>query len=163
MNQPYIDLLTRLVTANVRFVLIGGYACIVHGGMQTTEDIDICCDFSPENLLRLQQAVADLHPVHRMTPRRLPLDLTAENCQNLKNLYLDTDFGQLDCVSFVKGLGDFNQVEQASQTIETDGIRLNVLNPDALIQSKKAMNRPRDRQAVEELEALKKLKDNQSL
>ena len=50
MTELYIDLLSRLVKANVRFVLIGGYACIVHGGTLTTEDIDICCEFSPENL-----------------------------------------------------------------------------------------------------------------
>ena len=86
MIDLYIDLLARLVKANVKFVLIGGYACIVHGGTLTTEDVDICCDFSSDNLLRLQQAVADIHPVHRMTPKRIPLSLTAENCQNLKNL-----------------------------------------------------------------------------
>ncbi|MEN8126225.1 MAG: nucleotidyltransferase [Planctomycetota bacterium] len=157
MSGTYLDLLARLVKHDVHFVLIGGYACIVHGGTLTTEDIDICCDFSPENLLRLQQALDDLHPVHRMTPKRLPLSLTVENCQDLKNLYLDTDLGQLDCVSIVQGLGNFGQVEQVCETIEADGIRLNVLNRNALIQSKKAMNRPHDREAVRQLEAINKM------
>lgn len=160
MSQPYTDLLARLTAADVDFVLIGGYACIVQGGTITTEDIDICCDFTAANLLRLQGAIADLHPVHRMTPQRRPLVLTSENCRDLKNLYLDTDLGQLDCVSAVEGVGDFSRVEQAGQTIETEGVRLKVLNRDALIQSKKAMNRPRDRQAVQELETLKKLEEN---
>ena len=162
MNGTYIDLLARLAKAQVRFVLIGGYACIVHGGTQTTEDIDVCCDFTPDNLLRLQQALSDLSPVHRMTPKWLPLSLTAENCQNLNNLYLDTDLGQLDCVSIVQGLGDFSQVEQMCETIQIEGVQLEVLNRDALIQSKKAMNRPRDRQAVRQLEAIKKMETNGS-
>jgi hypothetical protein len=157
MSQTYIDLLTRLVKAQVRFVLIGGYACIVHGGTLTTEDVDVCCDFAPDNLLRLQQALADLNPVHRMTPQRLPLSITSENCQNLKNLYLDTDLGQLDCISAVQGLGDFCQVEQLCQIIEVNQIHLKVLSRDALIQSKKAMDRPRDREAVRQLEAIKKM------
>ncbi len=157
MSETFIDLLQRLANANVEFILIGGYACIVHGGTQTTQDIDICCEFTPDNLLRLQKAVADLHPVHRMTPQRLPLSLTAENCQQLNNLYLDTDFGQLDCVSTVQGLGGSEEVKTMCDTIETDGIQLKVLNRDALIQSKKAMDRPRDREAVRELEAIKKL------
>jgi hypothetical protein len=157
MTETYINLLARLVKAEVRFVLIGGYACIIHGGTLTTEDIDICCDFTPENLLRLQEAVADIHPLHRMTPQRLPLSLTVENCQHLNNLYLDTDLGQLDCVGAVQGVGDFNQVEKMSETIEADGIRFNVLNRDALIVSKKAMSRPRDREAVRELESLKEM------
>ena len=157
MNGTDIDLLARLARAKVRFVLIGGYACIVHGGTQTTEDIDICCDFTPDNLLRLQQALSDLNPVHRMTPKRLPLLLTAENSKNLNNLYLDTDLGQLDCVSIVQGLGDFGQIGQMCETIEVEGVQLKVLNRDALIQSKKAMNRPRDCQAVQQLEAIKKM------
>jgi hypothetical protein len=157
VSQTHTDLLARLAKAGVQFVLIGGYACIVHGGTQTTEDVDVCCDFSPDNLLRLQQALADLNPVHRMTPQRLPLSLTLENCKNLKNLYLDTNLGQLDCISEVQGLGDFSQVEQMCQTIEAEQTRLKVLNRDALIQSKKAMDRPRDREAVRQLEAIKKM------
>ena len=157
MNQTYIDLLTRLVKAGVRFVLIGGYACIVHGGTLSTVDVDVCCDFTPDNLLRLQRALADLNPVHRMTPQRLPLSLTSENCQKLKNLYLDTDLGQLDCISEVQGLGGFSQVEPMCETIEAEQTRFKVLNRDALIQSKKAMDRPRDREAVRQLEAIKKM------
>ena len=159
MTKTYMDLLARLVKAEVRFVLIGGYACIVHGGTLSTLDVDVCCDFTPDNLLRLQQAVDDLNPVHRMTPKRIPLSLTAKNCQNLKNLYLDTDLGQLDCISEVLGLGDFGQVEQMCQTIEADRIQLKVLSRDALIQSKKAMGRPRDREAVHQLEAIKKMEE----
>jgi hypothetical protein len=155
--DSYIDLLTRLVNEQVQFVLIGGYACIVHGGTQTTEDIDICCKFTPDNLLRLQEALADIHPVYRITPKRIPLCITAENCQNLKNLYLDTDLGQLDCVGTVEGLGDFYEVEHRSKTIEAEGIVLKVLNRDALIQSKKTMGRPHDQEAVRQLEAINKM------
>ena len=160
MSETYLDLLDRLVKYNVRFVLIGGYACIVHGGTLNTVDVDVCCDFSPENLLRLQQAITDLHPVHRMTPQRLPLALTSENCIVLKNLYLDTDLGQLDCISSVQGVGDFDQVNKRCETIEVEQVQLKVLNRDAIIESKKAMNRPRDREAVRELEAIKKM-DNE--
>jgi hypothetical protein len=92
-----------------------------------------------------------------MTPQRLPLSITSENCQNLKNLYLDTDLGQLDCIGAVQGLGDFCQVEQLCQIIEVNQIHLKVLSRDALIQSKKAMDRPRDREAVRQLEAIKKM------
>ena len=162
MTETYLDLLTRLVEHKVRFTLIGGYACIVHGGTLTTEDVDICCDFTSDNLLRLQKAIADLHPVHRMTPQRLPLDLTAENCKLLKNLYLETDLGQLDCISAVQGLGDFEQVKKMSDIFEVDDIILNVLNREALIKSKKALDRPRDREAVRELETIIKINSKQN-
>ena len=124
-----------------------------------TQDVDIACDFSPANLLALQGAVSDLHPVHRMTPGHNPLELTAENAGEFKNLYLDTDLGHLDCLSEVQGIGPYEQVKHVSQLIEVEGMQLHVLAIDALIQAKEAMHRPRDREAIRQLKAIKELRD----
>ncbi len=159
MRSDFPNLLRRLVGAGVNFVIVGGYAGVVHGCTLVTQDVDICCDFSPRNLLALQEAIADLHPVHRMTPGRQPLELTAENTGQFKNLYLDTDLGHLDCLSEIQGLGDCDEVAKASQTIEIDGMPLRVLKIDALIVAKEAMNRPRDREAVRQLKAIKELQE----
>src|SRR5688572_14496530 len=99
--QNLAELTRRLIAAQVEFVLVGGFAAIAHGVLRTTRDVDICCRFSEENLMRIQQAVADLHPVHN--PRRdLPLELTPALCASLSNLYLKTDLGILDCLSEIK-------------------------------------------------------------
>jgi len=143
----------------VNFVIIGGFAGVVHGCTYVTQDIDICCDFSPDTLLALQKAISDLHPVHRMTPGRKGLKLTEQTCGQFKNLYLDTDIGQLDCLSFIDGLGDYSEVKQESELIEVEEIRMRVLSVDALIKAKKTMNRLRDKEAVLQLEAIKKLKN----
>jgi hypothetical protein len=143
----------------VDFVLVGGFAGVVYGCTYVTQDIDICCDFSTENLFRLQKAVADLHPVHRMTSKRIKFKLTKETCGQLKNLYLDTDMGQLDCLSFIEGVGDYQKVKEASKVARLENIRIRVLSLDSLIRAKEAMNRPRDRQAVIELQSIKKLKE----
>jgi len=127
-----------------------------------TEDVDICCDFSGENLLRLQNAVADINPVHRMSPNKLQLKLTGENCVQFKNLYLDTDIGQLDCVSNVDGLGDYTTIKNNSQLVQAGNVKLHVLNIDSLIKSKQTMDRPRDRETVIQLEAIKKLKNKKT-
>jgi hypothetical protein len=70
LRPAAFDLLERLARAGVDFVIVGGYAGVVHGCTYLTQDVDICCDFSARNLLALQRAIADLHPVHRMTPGR---------------------------------------------------------------------------------------------
>lgn len=158
MKCDFYDLLLLLVNAKVEFVIVGGFAAAVHGCELITQDIDICCDFQPDNLLRLQSAIADLNPVHRMTVNRLPLELTAETAINFSNLYLDTDAGQLDCISDVKGVGNFEQVKQKSETIKIQGQDLRVLDADTLIESKKAMGRPRDREAVKHLELIRKMR-----
>lgn len=158
MRINFFNLLERLVEAGVDFVIIGGFAGVVYGCTYITQDIDICCDFSSDNLLLLQKGLSNLHPVHRQTPKRKILELTRENCGEYKNLYLDTDIGQLDCLSFIDGVGDYQKVKEGSEIIEVEDMQLRVLNLDALIKSKKTMNRPRDKEAVLQLEAIKKLK-----
>jgi len=155
MNSDFLEILKRLTKADVSFVVIGGFAATVYGCTLVTQDIDICCKFSPENMLRLQKALAGLHPVYRMTLNRKPLELTPDTIEGLKNLYLDTDLGTLDCISFVEGIGDFEQVVKVSRKIETDGLTMNILTIEALIQAKEAMRRPRDKQAVIQLKAIR--------
>lgn len=153
-----LGLLRRVRGAGVEFVIVGGYAGVVHGASYVTQDIDICCVFAADSLLALQNALADLHPVHRMTPGRRPLELSAETAAQFAKLYLDTDFGRLDCLSTIDGLGDFAQVKQASEPIEVEGMRLHVLTLDALIRSKQALNRPRDREGLRQLRVLRGLR-----
>ncbi len=158
MSGDLFNLLERLVNAGVDFVIVGGFAGVVHGCTYITQDIDICCDFRPVTLLSIQKAISDLHPVHRMTPGRKKFELTEQMCSQFKNLYLDTDIGQLDCLSFIDGLGDYGEVRRESELIEVEEIKMRVLSVDALIKTKKSMNRIRDKEAVLQLEAIKKLR-----
>lgn len=153
-----MNLLERLVSGGVDFAVVGGFAGVVYGCTYVTQDIDICCDFSPTNLLALQKAISDLHPVHRMTPNHKKLRLTEKTCVQLKNLYLDTDIGQLDCLSFIDGIGDYQKVKRASVLVKVQDMQLRVMRLDALIKAKKQMNRPHDKQAILQLEAIKRLK-----
>ena len=158
MKGGFLNLIERLKKGGVKFVLVGGFAGVVHGCTYVTQDIDICCDFSAPNLLSLQKALKNLHPVHRMTPQRLKLKLTVESSTRLKNLYLDTDIGQIDCLASIQGLGDYEDVENLSEIRDLGGgLRIRVLTIDSLIKARKAMNRPRDREAVLQLEVIKKM------
>jgi hypothetical protein len=148
-------LLQRLVNHDVEFVVIGAFASVVYGVTLVTQDVDVCCPFTPRNLLKLQSAIADLHPVHRLTPKCLPLQLTRERCRGLKNLYLETDLGVLDCLSKVLGVGSFAAVKKQSVVIDLSFGKCRVLGLDALIKAKRAMNRPRDREALIQLEAIR--------
>ncbi|MCF7848014.1 MAG: hypothetical protein K9M45_04125 [Kiritimatiellales bacterium] len=149
------DILSLLAKHHVDFVVVGGYAVAAYGSALVTQDIDICCDFSADNLMRLQQALESNNPVHRMTAKRLPLVLTPEKCKGLKNLYLDTDNGQLDCLGSVLGIGNFEAVKRRSIVVDIDDFQCRLIDLAALIEAKKAMGRPRDLAAVQELEAIR--------
>lgn len=64
VRPPTIDDVRRicraLEEAGVRYVLIGGFAVILHGGERTTKDIDLLVDPDPENVERIKQALSVL-------------------------------------------------------------------------------------------------------
>ena len=41
------SLLNRLIQSNVEFVIVGGFAAVAHGVSLPTQDIDVCCRFTP--------------------------------------------------------------------------------------------------------------------
>ena len=155
MVQDDKSLLTRLNRHGVEFVIIGGVCGIMHGSTLLTTDLDVCCRFTPENLRRLETAVNDLNPVHRLTANKLPFELTDELCRSIKNLHLQTDLGKLDCLGHVKGVGDYEQAWDCSVVFRFSYGDFRILDLDTLIISKEAMGRERDLEAVRQLRAIK--------
>lgn len=153
--QNLTELMRRLVAAEVEFVLVGGLAAMAHGVARATRDMDICCRFSEANLMRIQQALADIHPVHRSRPD-LPLALTPEQCARLKNLYLITDLGIVDCLSDILGIGGFDEVARRSVELALPLGKLRVIDLEALIVAKEAMGRSHDLSTARELKEIKK-------
>jgi hypothetical protein len=155
MPQDDRALLARLNQHQVDFVIVGGVACILHGTSYVTYDLDVCIRLEAANLYRIQSALEDLHPYHRLSGQKLPLELTDELCTRIKNMYLQTDLGTLDCLGEIAGIGDFNKVAACSISIPFPFGDCRVLSLDALIASKEAANREKDRYALRFLRAIK--------
>ena len=110
--------------------------------------------------MRIQKAFSDLHPVHRSRPD-LPLNLTPGQCADLKNLYLKTDLGVVDCLGQVLGVGDFDTVLSNSVEVELPVGQCRIIDIQTLIRAKEAMNRDHDRITVKHLkEIIKQQKPN---
>ena len=129
-----------------------------HGSALLTQDLDVACRMSEKNLKKLETALEGLHAVHRQTPQKLALDFQKDGYVRWKNLYLRTDLGQLDCLGEVAGIGDFDAVWARSEELDLGDFKMRILSLDALIESKKAIGRPRDIHAVHELEAIRELR-----
>gem|GEM_PF-3804793 len=71
-------------------------------------------------------------------------------------LRMSMDWGQLDCLGEIKGLGGYEECLAQSEGVDLDGTEVRVLTLDALITAKRAMGRPRDLHAVLELEAIRR-------
>ena len=155
------ELLIRLAQAQFPFVVIGGYAAYAHGVTLVTQDIDVCCAFTEDSLKRLQAAIGDLHPVHRMRPDRLALEIRPGMSTNIRNLYLDTDVGQLNLIGQVQGIGGYQEALQHSIEVSVDDCPIRLLSLSALIQAKEAMDRDRDREAARQLRAIQAMLGDQ--
>ena len=154
-SRPHQALMLRLDQRRVEFVVIGGVCSFLHGASLVTLDLDVCCPFSPDNLGRIQDAVKDLHAYHRLTPNKVPFELTGELASRLKNLYLQTDWGALDCLSDVTGIGNYQAVLKNSVLRKSAYGEFRYLKLDALITAKQAVGRERDHLAVKLLRAIK--------
>jgi hypothetical protein len=155
MPQNDQALLVRLKGSGLEFVVVGGVSVVYHGAPVATFDLDICCPFGEENMRRIESAVGDLNPVHRMTPNKLPLEVTRSSFGTLKNLYLQTDLGKLDCLGEIAGVGDFAAVLKQSVVGSFSYGEYRILNIDALIASKLAAGREKDLEAIRLLRAIK--------
>lgn len=58
--EDLLALCGALNREGVRYVLIGGFAVVLHGFVRTTKDVDLLVEASAENLSALKRALADL-------------------------------------------------------------------------------------------------------
>ena len=155
-------LLVALRSAEVSFVIIGGVAATVHGSARLTSDVDVVYERSRPNIERLVEALLPLHPYLRGAPRGLPFQFDVETVRRGLNFTLTTDAGPIDVLGEITGIGDYDAVLAVSEDVSLFGSIYRCINLDALIVSKRAAGRPKDLEAVAELELIRDEKLNGS-
>ena len=147
-------LIQRLYDADIEFVIVGGFAAMLHGSSLLTRDLDVCAVLTAENVQKLRDAFRELRPVHRLTPQGLSfLDNPGPGVE-VRNLYLRTDIGLLDVLTSILGVGDYQRVYAQSAEIELFGRRCRVISIDDLIRAKEALGREKDLLTVKELRGI---------
>jgi predicted nucleotidyltransferase len=142
------------VRNQVRFIVIGGGAAIVHGSAQATYDVDVVYARDQENLRNLVTALQPHQPYLRGAPPGLPFHWDERTVQAGLNFTLTTALGDLDLLGEVTGGGTYEQLLPFSQEIDAFGLRCRFVTLEKLIQLKRAAGRPKDLQAIAELQAL---------
>ena len=143
----------------VEYILIGGGAAIAHGAARTTYDVDVVYSTNPTNLTRIVKALNDLHPYYRGAPPGLPFKWDVQTLQNGLNFTLTTDWGDIDLLGEVAGDGTYAKLLAFTDTMELYEHPVRVVALDKLIDLKHAAGRPKDFEAIAELEALWELSD----
>ena len=152
-------LLKLLVHSPIEFVLIGGFAAVLHGCDRTTRDIDICILSSPEQIRLLQDLLKPYHPSHRQQNSQFSFLDEMQDLSKPQDFHLNTDLGALDVIHHIQGVGDYYDALKNSEEIEIYGAKCRLISLEDLIQSKKLLGRYRDIATLMELEAIRKLKN----
>jgi hypothetical protein len=146
LPQDFADLLIELREADAEFILVGGWAVILHGHVRATDDMDIFVRASNANSKRVFAALVTFGA---------PLaahGVTADHFTNQGNAYR---FGvapfKVEVLTKISGVS-FDEALQGSKTFELDGHQIPYIGKLALIRNKKSAARHKDLADVEELE-----------
>ncbi len=139
----------------MRFVLIGGLAAAAHGSIRTTRDVDVVYDRSEANLTRLAAALEPYSPYLRGAPAGLPFRLDVATLRAGLNFTLTIPLGELDLLGEVAGGGGYSDLVPHSRELSVLGVRCLCVDLPTLIATKRAAGRPKDLEAIAELEALR--------
>jgi len=147
-------LVSALHQAGVHFIVVGGAAATAHGSARLTLDLDIVYERSPENIDRLASALQPLRPYLRGAPRGLPFVFDTDTIRRGLNFTLITDAGAIDVLGEIVGGGTWEALMSHTIEIPLFGRVTRILDLPHLIHVKRAAGRPKDLDALAELEVL---------
>lgn len=147
-------LLRTLAERGVEFLVVGGAAATAYGATRLTLDLDIVYRRTPENIRRLVEALAPLQPYLRGTPPGLPFLWDEATISRGLNFTLTTSMGDIDLLGEITGGGGYDDLLPQTVILNLFGMPCRSLTLRRLIEVKRAAGRPRDLEAVAELEAI---------
>jgi len=150
-------LLGRLEAARVDYVVIGGFAGLMHGMTLPTRDLDICYSAESENLDRLGRMLVKLGARLRGVAADIPFVPDGRTLRRTQILTLDTPDGPLDLLVDPSGSPGYKVLRERALVVDVAGIEVRVASLSDLLAMKRSAGRPKDLLAVEELEAIQRI------
>jgi hypothetical protein len=77
------------------------------------------------------------------------------------NFTFNTPFGPLDLLGYLEPLGDYDAILTNSSSMDVGGLVLRIIDLDDLIKIKEHLQRPKDRESILQLHAIKRVRSEQ--
>lgn len=139
------EFLEALNQHSVRYLLVGGYAVIMHGYSRTTGDMDLWIDRTPENYDNLKKAFDTF---------KMPVfDMTLENFLATEKFEVFRFGRKPVAIDIMVKMADFNFDEcyKRANYFEDNGLSIPVVHINDLIAAKKIAGRSKDMDDIEHL------------
>ena len=149
---------------NVEVLVVGGVAALAYGAHRATRDFDCLVRCEEQNLDRLAAALVELNARMRVEglsdeeAKALPVPLDGRWLKDRELSTWRTDAGDLDVLTNLPTRAGrrltYDELADRAATVEATGVIITAAGIDDIIASKEWADRPKDRDALEELRAL---------
>jgi predicted nucleotidyltransferase len=159
----YEEIFREFQKQKVKYVLVGGIAVNLLGGMRSTADLDILVEMSDDNLGKIVEILTSQgyrvkQPVDPMkiSDTRTRQDWIKKRHMKAFNFCKEGELKEVDIV--IESPVSFEEAKKSALRIKVDDLTLPVISMDNLIKMKKKTGRTIDDLDIEELNKIKKLK-----
>lgn len=147
MNEDFLELLSSLLGAEARFLVIGAYAVGVHGRPRATKDLDVWIDATAENAPRVLEAL-----------RKFGAPLGDLSSSDLDHVGTGFKMGipprRIDILTQIEGLTFAEAWPNRIEAEFGEGVRCPVIGLADILTNKRAAGRPQDLADVAVLERI---------
>jgi hypothetical protein len=150
---------------HVEYLIVGGAAAVAYGAQRPTEDADCVVGRDRDNLERLAAVLRDLNARLRVAgmtdeeARELPVQIDATTLGLAGMTTWMTDAGPFDVLAGLEAadgrLVPYEELVQRSTTLQGDGFAIRAASLDDIIEAKERADRPKDRDGLPELRAIR--------
>jgi hypothetical protein len=144
-NDDFRDFIQAMNNHNVEYILVGGYAVILHGYRRVTGDMDIWVNRTKENYSKISHAFSEFGlPLFDMTESKF-LNVDAADVFSYGRPPVS-----IDIITKLKGV-EFDDAFPQAQVFNEDGLEIRFLHLNNLIEAKRAAGRHKDLDDIEKL------------
>jgi predicted nucleotidyltransferase len=164
MRSDIEAILKALNDENVRYLVVGGLAVVLHGHLRTTMDLDLVIHLEPENLRNALGALERLgyHPVAPVPILDFADPAKRERWIREKNMLVFSlwapDRPLLKIDIFISEPFDFEETYRRAISLDLSHTQATVVALDDLIKLKSVAGRPQD---LADIQALEKIRERQ--
>jgi hypothetical protein len=137
LPKDFREFIELMISANVRFVMIGGYAYNLYRNPRATGDIDFLVAVTEANERAVRNALTAFGFGQSLPKPPTPLLVLG------KILILGRSPFRIDILTKIDGV-DYDEVEATRLVIDLEGLNIPVISPRLLLRNKESTGRPKD-------------------
>jgi hypothetical protein len=136
--NPILKVLLTLTSHQVRYLLMGGQACVLYGAAEFSRDTDIVVLADPENLDRLAATLDELQAECIAVPSFQREYLLRGHAVHFRCRHPDATGCRLDVMAVLRGVAPFPELWERRTTVELESVgRVELISLPDLVQAKK--------------------------